>query len=109
MTILLLPGRQSIDSAPNLFRGYRHVEMVNGKWCECIENGSDHGRRRADGAAFARALGAEGIVRGRPGLVIKSDKFRQSGRARQRVIHETAAQQLAAGVEDNMLPQGLAD
>src|SRR5439155_396484 len=68
---------------------------------------NDRGRCR-QGAALARALDAERVQR-RGRLQVVHLERRHVGRARQRVVHQGAGDELAARVVDDLLDQRVAD
>src|SRR5262249_26236257 len=74
-----------------------------------MERGVEDGGGGAEGARFAAALGAERIVGAGLALVTFGGERRQIVRARYRVIHERAADELAAAVVGATLEQRLAD
>src|SRR5262249_36047368 len=74
-----------------------------------MEHRADHRRGRADGTRLPAALGAERIVGAGLALVAFGDEQGQTVRARPRVVHERAGDELAAAVVGATLEQRLAD
>src|SRR5262249_34454122 len=94
---------------PQLLAGKGHIEVGDAEGGERIEHRADHRRGRADGTRLPAALGAERIVGARLALVALGDEQRQIVRARHRIVHERAADELAAAVVGARLERRLAD
>ena len=78
---------------PNALRRRRHVDRCHAVHAQRVDDGVDQRRRTADRARLARALHAQRI--GGAGNFQQIDlDIRQIAGARQRIVHETAGQQL---------------
>src|SRR5262249_54218345 len=103
------PGLRLPNPPPQLLAGKGHIEVGDAEGGERVEHRADHRRGRADGTRFPAALGAERIVGAGLALVAFGDEQRQIVGARHRVVHERAADELAAAIVGATLEQRLAD
>src|SRR5438270_6481468 len=107
-------SRAAVERLPYPQRRCRHVDRAHpGLGVERIDDRIDQRRRRTDGAGFARALDAE-RVRGARHVAGREAERRQIVGARHGVVHERAAEDLAAvlvidGVLEHRLPESLHD
>src|SRR6185437_10090879 len=105
-----VPALLFADCDPDPLGGRGHVDVVDLELTpQPLDDGVDDRRTGADRARLARALDAQRISLA--GHVMGLEHERRSvGRARQRIIHERAGDELAVlGVVDSLLHQGLAD
>src|SRR6202790_3315340 len=115
-----IPGRGRISEAvlalmladrnPDPLRSRRHIDVIDLVFApQPLDDGIDHRRAGPDRAGLARALDTKRI--GLAGHVVGLEHERRAvGRARQRVIHEGAGDQLTIlRAVDCLLHQGLAD
>ncbi len=79
---------------PEALRGERHVHVGDAEGRQRVDRGVDDGRRHGDAAGLAQALGAERIA-GRRRVHLLDGHRRHVVRARQRVVHQRAGQELA--------------
>src|SRR5437899_9743484 len=87
--------------APDLFWGERHVEVRDAERRERVDDGVHHHRRDPDRPRLADPLDAQRIVRrGRVGVTDLG--VRDVVRARDRVVHERAGEQMAVAVQDGV-------
>src|SRR6185437_5454596 len=89
-------------------RRRRHLVDLDAKRGQRVVDGVDHGRRRADGAAFAQPLGLGDGVDARCCQVMQLDR-RDLARGRRQVIGERRRQDAAALVVNDFLEQRIAD
>ena len=97
-----------MDRFPDAMRCQRHIEMAYAVGFECVDDGVDHRRRRADRRRLADALGAQRIERRLGDGFVDGEGGKVIG-ARHGVIHHRAGQQLALLVEDDLFQQCLAN
>src|SRR5437016_4284280 len=97
-----------LQRAPYALRSRRHVEMRNAGLAKCVEHGVHQAGHRAGDPGLAHAFGAARVGLGRVRMVEEREVVHQQ-RARHRVVHEAAVQQLAAvRVVDRLLAQNVA-
>jgi hypothetical protein len=102
-----MPLRRPQRGADALRRGRNLVDR-NAEWRECVVDGVDDGRRRADGAAFAQAFGAGDGRRRRRFDVVQFDR-RNFARGRRHVVGERRGLRIAGLVVDDLLEQRVTD
>ena len=89
-------------------RRRRHFVDLDAEQRERVVDGVDHRRRRADGAAFAEALGLGNRVRARRLHVVQLDR-RHLARGRRHVVGEIGGEDAAGLVVDDFFEQRVAD
>ncbi len=80
-----------LTGAPDLLRGDRHVDRRHAERRQGVEDGADQRRRAGDGAGFAAAFDAQGIVLAGRGRGFDPHR-RQVVGARQGVVHQRAGE-----------------
>src|SRR6266852_4520099 len=97
-----------LQRTPYALRGCRHVEMRDAGLAQCVEHCVHQARHRAGDPGLAHAFGAERVGLSRHRIVEDPEVVHQE-RARHRVVHEAAVQQLAAvRVIDRLLAENVA-
>src|SRR5882762_5759708 len=97
-----------LQRAPYALRSRRHVEMRDSGLAQCIEYCVHQAGHRAGDPGLAHAFGAERVGLGRHRMIEEREVVHQE-RARHRVVHEAAVQQLAAvRVIDRLLAENVA-
>src|SRR5258708_26984808 len=93
---------------PHAVRRCRHVDVMHAKRSKGIDYGVDGRGRCADRPGFARALDADRIGPAQH-LVEPDIERRHAVGARHAIVHETAREQLAVLVIDDLFGEGLAN
>src|SRR5467141_4692794 len=97
-----------LQRTPYALRGCRHVEMRDAGLAQCVEHCVHQARHRAGDPGLAHAFGAERVGLGRHRVIEDREVIHQE-RARHRVVHEAAVEQLAAvRVIDRLLAENVA-
>src|SRR6218665_1576398 len=83
-----------LDGLPYAVGRCRHIEVAHAQRAQRVEYGVDHRRRRAYGPGLAATLGAQRAVRAGRAYMAQFE-IGEVVRARHRVVHEAAGEQLA--------------